>query len=81
MKRAQLLKIKAQVSSIWAKGCVCWMIVCVLSDLTCLPLLGGGKKSWFIIIIIVTYYCGCLFVTIVIILYILLLSWLFVYDW
>ena len=26
-KRAQLLKIKAQVSSIWAKGCI--LIVCV----------------------------------------------------
>ena len=30
---AQLLKIKAQVSSISAKGCFL-MIVCVLSDLT-----------------------------------------------
>ena len=28
VKRAQLLKIKAQVSSIWAKGCML-MIVCV----------------------------------------------------
>ena len=28
MKRAQLLKIKAQVSSIWAKGCIL-LIVCV----------------------------------------------------
>ena len=28
VKRAQLLKIKAQVSSIWAKGCIL-MIVCV----------------------------------------------------
>ena len=28
MKRAQLLKIKAQVSSIWAKGCIL-MTVCV----------------------------------------------------
>ena len=26
------------------------MIVCVLSDLTRLPLLGGGRKSWYIII-------------------------------
>ena len=33
VKRAQLLKIKAQVSSIWANGCML-MIVCVLSDLT-----------------------------------------------
>ena len=32
-KRAQLLKSKEQVSSIWAKGCRL-MIVCVLSDLT-----------------------------------------------
>ena len=32
MKKAQLLKIKAQMSSIWAKGCML-MIVCVLSDL------------------------------------------------
>ena len=30
---ATILKIKAQVSSIWAKGCVL-MTVCVLSDLT-----------------------------------------------
>ena len=28
VKRAQLLKIKAQVSSIWAKGCIL-MTVCV----------------------------------------------------
>ena len=27
------------------------MIVCVLSDLTWLPILGGGRKSWYIIII------------------------------
>ena len=34
-KRAQLLKIKAQVSSIWAKGCILMTVcVCVLSDLT-----------------------------------------------
>ena len=32
-KRAQLLKFKAQMSSILAKGCML-MIVCVLSDLT-----------------------------------------------
>ena len=32
MKRALLLKIKGQVSSIWAKGCML-MIVCV-SDMT-----------------------------------------------
>ena len=45
---AQLLKIKAQVSSIWAKGSIL-MTVCVLSDLKRLPLLGGGRKSWYII--------------------------------
>ena len=33
VKRAQLLKIKAQVLSIWAKGRIL-MTVCVLSDLT-----------------------------------------------
>ena len=32
LKRAQLLKIKAQVSSIWAKGCN--RDGCVLSDFT-----------------------------------------------
>ena len=32
-KREQLLKIKAQMSSIWANGCKL-MIGCVLSDLT-----------------------------------------------
>ena len=47
VKRAQLLKIKAQMSSIRAKGCM-FMTVCVLSDLTHLPLLGGGRKSWYI---------------------------------
>ena len=36
-------------SSIWDKGCIL-MIVCVLFDLTLLPLLGGGRKSWYIII-------------------------------
>ena len=51
VKRAQLLKIKAQLSSIWAKGCIL-MTVCVLSDLTWLPLLGVGRKSWYIIIIL-----------------------------
>ena len=33
VKRAQLLSIKAQMLSIWAKGCML-MIVRVLSDLT-----------------------------------------------
>ena len=39
---------KAQMSNIWAKGYML-MIVCVLSDLTRLPLLGGGLKSLYII--------------------------------
>ena len=34
---------------VYAKGYML-MIVCVLSDLTWLPLLGRGRKSWFIII-------------------------------
>ena len=34
------------------QGCI-FMIMCVLSDLTWLPLLGGGRKSWYIIIIII----------------------------
>ena len=33
VKRAQLLKMRAQVTSIWAKGCIL-MTVSVLSDLT-----------------------------------------------
>ena len=33
VKRAQLLRIKSQVSSIWAKGCMLGDC-CVLSDLT-----------------------------------------------
>ena len=37
------IKIKPQMSSIWAKGCM-FLIVCVLSDLTCLLLLGGLRK-------------------------------------
>ena len=44
----QLLKIKAQMSGILAKGCV--LLVCVLYDLTWLPLHGGGRKSWYIFI-------------------------------
>ena len=41
-KGAKRLKIKAQLSSIWAKGCIL-MTVCVLSDLIWLPLLGVGR--------------------------------------
>ena len=41
---------RAQVSSVWAKGCMLMTVcVCVLSDLTWLLLLGGGRKSWYII--------------------------------
>ena len=47
VKREQLLKINAQMSSIWAKECML-MIVRVLSDWTWLPLLGGWRKSWYI---------------------------------
>ena len=42
-KRVQLLKIKAQLSGIWAKGCML-MIVFVLSHLTCLPFLVEGES-------------------------------------
>ena len=52
VKRAQLLNIKVQMPSVWTKGCML-MIMCVLSDLTWLPLLGGMRKSWYIIIIII----------------------------
>ena len=40
-------KHEGQVSSIWGKECIL-MTVCVLSDLTWLPFLGGGRKSWYI---------------------------------
>ena len=53
-KKGELLKIKAQMSCIWSKGCML-TTVCVLSDMTCLPLLGGGRKSWYIVIIILRY--------------------------
>ena len=46
---------------VYELGDVCWMIVCVLSDLTWLPLLGGGKKSWYIIIIIILFNLQCKF--------------------
>ena len=52
VKRAQLLKIKTQESSMWAKECILMIVcVCVLSDLTWLPLLDEGRKSLYIIII------------------------------
>ena len=52
-KKHTTTEIKAQMSSIWAKGCML-MIVCVLSDLRLLPLLGGVK----IIIIIIIRICA-----------------------
>ena len=52
VERAQLLNVKTQMSSIWAKGCML-MTVCVISDLTWVPLLGEKRKSWYIIIIII----------------------------
>ena len=37
------------MSSIWAKGCILMTVcMCVLSDLTRLPLLGVERKSWYI---------------------------------
>ena len=42
----------AGIKYLGLKG-VCWMIVCLLSELTRLPLLGGGKKSRYIIMVIV----------------------------
>ena len=54
VKRAQLLNIKVQVSSIWDKGCIL-TTVRVLTDLTWLPLFGVGRKSWYIIIIQLYY--------------------------
>ena len=37
-RKGELQKIKVQVSNI--------IVVRVLSDLTCVPLLGGGSESW-----------------------------------
>ena len=51
VKRSQLLKIKAQVSSIWSKTCIL-MIVCV-SYLTWHDYPSLVRKSWYIIIAIV----------------------------
>ena len=55
LKRAQLLNIKVQMPSIWADWCML-MIVCVLSDLTWIPLLGEGWDSRNIIILLLTLY-------------------------
>ena len=49
-----------------AKGCM-MMIVCVLSDLTWLPLLGGGKKSWYIIIIVIIFIVTYIIIIVIII--------------
>ena len=43
VKRPQLLKIKAQLSSIWAKGCIL-ITVCVLSDWHDYPSLVEGES-------------------------------------
>ena len=40
------------MSSIRSRGCI-FDCLCVLSDLTRLPLLGGRRKSWYIIVIII----------------------------
>ena len=50
MKTVQLLKIKAQVSSICAKGCML-MNVCVLSDLTFYPSLVDGENHGILVFI------------------------------
>ena len=47
VKRVQLLKVKAQVLSIWAKGCMVDNYVCIIW-LTWLPL-DRMRKSWHII--------------------------------
>ena len=41
MKRAQLLNIKVQMSSIWARGCMLYNYACV--EVYCF--LGGGRRS------------------------------------
>ena len=52
---AQLLKIKTQLSSIWAKGCFLVTVCVFLPDLTRLTLLGVGRKSWNIVITILFF--------------------------
>ena len=56
VKRRQLLKLKTQETIVYGLRGKCLMILCVLSDLTRLPILGGGRKSWYIIIIIYQYF-------------------------
>ena len=53
VKRAPVLKIKAQVSSIWAKGCML-MIVCV-----CVIWLDMTTPSWWKEKVMVYYYNNC----------------------
>ena len=50
MKRAQLLKIKAQMSSIWAKGCVLMIVFVLSEDMTTPP--------WWREKVMVYYYDG-----------------------
>ena len=52
IKRPQLLKIKAQMSSIWAKGCMLMIVVCLSSDLTILLLFGGGLETRYMMTIL-----------------------------
>ena len=47
------------VTCIWAKECLLMTVLCVLSDLTGLPLLGVGRKSWYIIIITCSKHINC----------------------
>ena len=50
VKRAQLLKIKAQMSSIWASGCMFDECVCVIR-------LGMTTAPWWRKKVMVNYYC------------------------
>ena len=42
------MNTNGQMSSRWAKGCML-MVMCVLSDLTYLPFLGGWRRSLYIV--------------------------------
>ena len=50
IKRAQLLKIKVQVSSMWAKGCM-------LDDCVCAIRLDMTTPPWWREKVLVYYYC------------------------
>ena len=52
-KMAQLLKIKARVCSVWAKGCTVDNSVCIIWLAMTAQSLMEGRMSWFIIIIII----------------------------